>query len=103
MPLTYTNGNKLSGFNLVGNPFVHNVTSYDGYNVADGCYRINDAKTNLIVSNISNENPLKVGEGFFVIDIHKVAVFLQVLLIIIIGVDVCSQIILVCLLMHETL
>ena len=66
VPLSYTNGNKLSGFNLVGNPFVHNVTSYDGYNVADGCYRINDAKTNLFVSNISNENPLKVGEGFFV-------------------------------------
>ncbi|MBO7074763.1 MAG: leucine-rich repeat protein [Bacteroidales bacterium] len=66
VPLSYTSGNKLSGFNLVGNPFVHNVTSYEGYNVADGCYRINDAKTNLIVSNISNENPLKVGEGFFV-------------------------------------
>ena len=66
VPLSYTSGNKLSGFNLVGNPFVHNVTSYDGYNVADGCYRINDAKTNLIVSNISNENPMRVGEGFFV-------------------------------------
>ena len=66
VPLSYTGGNKLSGFNLVGNPFVHNVTSYETTNVADGCFRVNDTKTNLIVSTISNENPLKPAEGFFV-------------------------------------
>lgn len=66
VPLSYTGGNNLSGFNLVGNPFVHNVTSYETTNVADGCFRVNDAKTNLIVSSISEENPLKPAEGFFV-------------------------------------
>ena len=66
VPLSYTGGNSLSGFNLVGNPFVHNVTSYETTNVADGCFRVNDAKTNLIVSTISELNPLKPAEGFFV-------------------------------------
>ena len=66
VPLSYTGGNKLSGFNLVGNPFVHNVTSYETTNVADGCFRVNDARTNLIVSTISELNPLKPAEGFFV-------------------------------------
>lgn len=66
VPLSYTEGIGLAGFNLVGNPFVHNVTSYTGTNVADGCFRLNDTRDNLIVSEISVSNPLKPVEGFFV-------------------------------------
>lgn len=66
IPLDYTAGNKLSGFNLIGNPFVHNVENYNATNVADGCFRVNEAKTNLIVSTISELKPLKPAEGFFV-------------------------------------
>ena len=67
VPLNYTEtvGN-LKGFNLVGNPFVHNVTSYGSTNVADGCFRLNETKDNLIVSEVSETLPLKPAEGFFV-------------------------------------
>ena len=66
-PLSYTtDAGILKGFNLVGNPFVHNVTAYTGTNIADECYRMNDAKTDIVVDNINNDNPLKTGEGFFV-------------------------------------
>ncbi len=67
IPLSYTeSAGQLKGFNLVGNPFVHNVTNYGSTNVAEGCYRMNETKDNLIVSEIDEENPLKPAEGFFV-------------------------------------
>jgi hypothetical protein len=66
VPLSYTTGHALQGFNLVGNPFAHNVTSYASENVANGCYVMNEAKDDLIVSEISEENPLRPAEGFFV-------------------------------------
>ena len=66
VPLSYTPNTPLSGFNLVGNPYAHNVTSYASENVANGCYRMNEAKNDLIVSEISEANPLKPAEGFFV-------------------------------------
>ncbi len=64
--LNYTEGGDLQGFNLVGNPFVYNLTSYASVNVANGCYQLNEAKDDLIVNEISEENPLKPAEGFFV-------------------------------------
>ena len=65
--LSYTTtAGSLKGFNLVGNPFVHNVTTYTGTHIADECYRMNDARTDIVVDNINNDNPLKTGEGFFV-------------------------------------
>ena len=66
IPLSYTAGPRLAGFNLVGNPYAHNVTSYTSVNVANGCYRMNETKDDLIVSEISETNPLKPTEGFFV-------------------------------------
>ena len=66
MPLAYSTGHALKGFNLIGNPFAHNVTSYASENVANGCYVMNEAKDDLIVSEISESNPLKPAEGFFV-------------------------------------
>lgn len=66
IPLNYTTGIDLSGFNLVGNPFAHNVTTYTGSNVVNECYRMNDLGNELIASSIGNANPLKPGEGFFV-------------------------------------
>ena len=66
IPLSYTEGIYLAGFNLVGNPFVHNVTSYATQNVANGCFVMNESKDDLIVSEISEDNPLKPTEGFFV-------------------------------------
>ena len=65
--LSYTEEvGKLKGFNLVGNPFVHNVTTFDGQYVAEDVYRLNGNRDDLVVSDISNENPLKPCEGFFV-------------------------------------
>ena len=64
--LNYTEGGDLQGFNLVGNPFVYNLTSYASVNVANGCYQLNEAKDDLIVSEIDEVNPLKPAEGFFV-------------------------------------
>ena len=67
IPLSYTEAaGSLKGFNLVGNPFAHNVTSYAATNVAEGCFRMNEAKDNLIVSEVSETLPLKPAEGFFV-------------------------------------
>ena len=67
IPLVYSEIGTLAGFNLVGNPFAHNVTSYATTNVADpGCYRINETRTNVIVSEISESAPLRPAEGFFV-------------------------------------
>ena len=66
VPLSYTDNIDLAGFNLVGNPFAHNVTSFTGSNVADEIYRMNSTRTDLIVDNIGDNNPLKPGEGFFV-------------------------------------
>lgn len=64
--LNYTDGIDLAGFNLVGNPYAHNVTSYGSVNVANGCFQINETKDDFIVSEISEANPLKPAEGFFV-------------------------------------
>ena len=64
--LNYTPDIPLSGFNLVGNPFVYNLTSYASENVADGCYQMNEDRSDLIVSEISEESPLHPAEGFFV-------------------------------------
>ncbi len=67
LPLDYTEAaENLKGFNLVGNPFAHNVTTYTGTNVATECYRMNGTSTDLMVDNIGETNPLKPGEGFFV-------------------------------------
>ena len=67
LPLDYTEAaGNLKGFNLVGNPFAHNVTTYTRTNVATECYRMNGTGTDLMVDNISGSNPLKPGEGFFV-------------------------------------
>ena len=66
VPLSCTGGIALAGFNLVGNPFAHNVTSFTGSNVATEVYRMNATKDNLMVSVIDGDNPLLPGEGFFV-------------------------------------
>ena len=66
IPLSYE-ANALKGFNLVGNPFAHNVTTFTGTNVATTeVYRMNGTKDNVVVSEISETNPLTPGEGFFV-------------------------------------
>ena len=67
IPLSYTAGPRLAGFNLVSNPYAHNVTSYSSVNVANGCFIINEeTKDDLIVSEINEGNPIKPAEGFFV-------------------------------------
>lgn len=66
VPLSYTAGPRLAGFNLVGNPYAHNVTSYTSENVVNGCFVMNEAKDDLVVSEINEENPLQPAEGFFV-------------------------------------
>ncbi len=63
--LDYTPNSNLPGFNLIGNPYVHNITSVAFQNAANACYRINDTHTNIIISSISDANPLRPGEGFF--------------------------------------
>jgi len=65
-PLSYTDDIPLAGFNLVGNPFAHNVTSFTGSNISSEVYRMNDCKTDLMVSEVSADTPLLPGEGFFV-------------------------------------
>ena len=65
IPLSYE-ADALKGFNLVGNPYAHNVTTFTGTNVATEVYRMNGTKDNLMVSTISATDPLKPGEGFFV-------------------------------------
>ena len=67
VPLYYTpTAGILKGFNLVGNPFAHNVTSFTGSNVATEVYRMNETKDEVAVGTLSENNPLKPGEGFFV-------------------------------------
>ena len=67
IPLSYsTSAGDLKGFNLVGNPFAHNVTAYTGNGVADEVYRMNDDGSELVVDAISATSPLKPCEGFFV-------------------------------------
>ena len=67
VPLSYTlAADHLKGFNLVGNPFAHNVTSFTGTDVAAEVYRMNGDKSDLIVSEVSADAPLLPGEGFFV-------------------------------------
>ena len=65
-PLSYTEDNQHAGFNLVGNPFAHNVTSFTGSNVTTDVYRMNDLKNEVTVSSISADAPLLPAEGFFV-------------------------------------
>jgi len=65
IPLSYE-ADALKGFNLVGNPFAHNVTTFAGTNVATEVYRMNGTKDNLMIGTISSSDPLKPGEGFFV-------------------------------------
>jgi len=67
VPLSYTEtAGGLKGFNLVGNPFAYNITSYAAENVANGCYQMNEDRSDFIVSEINEENPLHPAEGFFV-------------------------------------
>ena len=66
VPLSCTGGIALAGFNIVGNPFAHNVTAFTGSNVAMEVYRMNETKDDLTVANITATDPLKPGEGFFV-------------------------------------
>ena len=66
IPLSYTDGIDLAGFNLVGNPFVHNVTGFTGSNVATECFRLNDTKNDLMVGTIDADHPLLPVEGVFV-------------------------------------
>ena len=65
VPLSCTGGIALAGFNIVGNPFAHNVTAFTGSNVAMEVYRMNETKDDLTVANITATDPLKPGEGFF--------------------------------------
>lgn len=68
VPLVYSDeaDENLKGFNLIGNPYAHNISSYTSENVTNGCYRMNESKDNLLVSEISESNPIKPAEGFFV-------------------------------------
>ncbi len=67
VPLSYASADgKLMGFNLVGNPFAHNVTAFAGNDVATDVYQLNDLRNEVVVGSISETNPLKPGEGFFV-------------------------------------
>jgi len=60
-------GEVLKGFNLIGNPYAHNVTTLTMENVAaQGCYRM-DGTTDLVVSEVTANDPLKPGEGIFVL------------------------------------
>ncbi len=65
-PLSYE-GELLKGFNLIGNPYAHNVTSLTTTDVAQGCYRMNGTLDDLMVSEVSSANPLKPAEGIFVL------------------------------------
>ena len=66
-PLSYQ-GAYLQGFNLIGNPFAHNVTSFTAVDIAEqGFYKMNGAATDLMLSEISEDEPLKPAEGIFVL------------------------------------
>lgn len=64
-PLSYE-GAQLKGFNLIGNPFAHNVTEVTTVNVVPTFYRMNELASDLMVSNFSATDPLKPAEAFFV-------------------------------------
>ena len=64
--LDYAPTASFTGWNLVGNPFAHDVTSYTTTNVESGCFRMNDTHDNVMVSEVSASDPLKPMEGFFV-------------------------------------
>lgn len=64
-PLSYE-GAQLKGFNLIGNPYAHNITSLTTVDVEEGCYRMNDNLDDLMVSEVSADEPLKPTEGIFV-------------------------------------
>ena len=64
--LEYVEGHPLTGWNLVGNPYLYDVTSYATEHVAYGCYRMNETKDDLVVSEISEAHPLKPLEACFV-------------------------------------
>lgn len=68
VPLIYSDeaDETLKGFNLIGNPYAHSITSYTSENVTNGCYRMNESNDNIIVTEISESNPIKPAEGFFV-------------------------------------
>ena len=66
LDLDYDAAADLPGWNLVGNPFACNVTSYTSTNVADGCFRMNGVRDDFMVSEIYATDPLKPMEGFFV-------------------------------------
>ena len=59
-------GAHLKGFNLIGNPYAHNINSLTTVDVENGCYRMNGTLTDLMVSVVSAEQPLKPAEGIFV-------------------------------------
>lgn len=64
--LEYVEGHPLTGWNLVGNPYLYDVTSCATEHVALGCYRMNETKDDLVVSEISESHPLKPLEACFV-------------------------------------
>ena len=64
--LEYVEGHPLTGWNLVGNPYLYDVTSCATEHVALGCYRMNETKDDLVVSEISEAHPLKPLEACFV-------------------------------------
>ncbi len=64
-PLSYA-GAYLQGFNLIGNPYAHNITSLTTVDVEEGCYRMNGTLDDLMVSEVSANEPLKPTEGIFV-------------------------------------
>ena len=67
IPLSYTTTTgELTGFNLIGNPFVHNVTSFTANNASSECFRLNDTKNELVVGTIDADHPLLPLEGVFV-------------------------------------
>ena len=66
VPIDYTAGISWAGFNLVGNPFAHNVAAFTRTNVAEEVYRMNGTKDDLVVCDDLSTDPLKPAEGFFV-------------------------------------
>ena len=65
-PLIYDASAGFAGWNLVGNPFAHDVTAYTATNVEDGCFRMNETQDDLMVSEVTATDPLQPMEGFFV-------------------------------------
>lgn len=64
--LEYVEGHPLAGWNLIGNPYLFDVNSCTTEHVAYGCYRMNEAKDDLVLSEISETHPLKPLEACFV-------------------------------------